>query len=607
MGGFIMFRSSIRNKLIVFLLIATIVPFGTSIIITYFHTKESLKNQVVQENSNLLYQGKINLEGYLNELNGLTLSLYNNPGFINFLKNSTKENNYVTIGIITNVVQTILYAEDNIERVNITIAEDDRIVSASKRSTVIFSKNLMAKNQEYYIKAIESPNNMYIQHLRTIHANNTKPKKIFSLHRTLTDVPSDKVLAFISLEISSDKIYKLSQNLYNQETEEFYIVSSEGKLIYSSNNDIPNKQHEQQWIKKLIATKNETGTLEWKEGSFNGVMIYDQLPQTTGGWFLVKRIPYSSLYESAFDVTKINILFGVFGLLLVILATLVVSFRITSPIRILLQYIQEVEKGNMKVEFKSLGNDEIGVLGYRFKNMIEKIDDLINREYKLELENKTNQLKVLQSQINPHFLYNALQSIGTIALKNKVPQIYTLVTHLSKIMRYGMNMDEDMVPLLKEINYIKAYLLLQKERFGDQLEYSIHVDENVLNVHVPKMILQPIIENYFKHGFEARDRVGKIEINCNKEGEFLAIYILDNGSGVSEVRLKEIDTFLNEDNSSRNSADTNIGLKNVHSRLRLNYEHLATLELSNQENGGFLVFIRLPITVEEERNESNHY
>jgi two-component system sensor histidine kinase YesM len=599
MGGFIMFRSSIRNKLIAFLLIATIVPFGTSIIITYFHTKESLKNQVVQENSNLLYQGKINLEGYLNELNGLTLSLYNNPGFINFLKNSKKENNYVTIGNITNVLQTILYAEDNIERVNITIAEDDRIVSASKRSTVVFTKNLMAKNQEYYIKAIESPNNMYIEPLRTVYENTTKPRKVFSLHRTLTDIPSDKVLAFISLEISSDKIYKLSQNLYNQETEEFYIVSSEGKLIYSSNNNIPDEQHEQQWIKEIIDSRVVSGTLEWEEGTFNGVMVYDQLPSATGGWYLVKRIPFSSLYESAFDVTKINIMFGVFGLLLVILATLFVSFRITSPIRILLQYIQEVEKGNMKVELEPIGNDEIGVLGYRFKNMIEKIDDLINREYKLELENKTNQLKVLQSQINPHFLYNALQSIGTIALKNKVPQIYTLVTHLSKIMRYGMNMEEDMVALLKEINYIKAYLLLQKERFGDQLEYSIHVDDEVLNVHVPKMILQPIIENYFKHGFESRDRVGKIEIKCNKDGEFLAIYILDNGSGVSEGRLKEIDTFLNEDHSRRDHADSNIGLKNVHSRLKLNYEHLATMELSNQEDGGFLVFIRLPIRAEE--------
>jgi two-component system, sensor histidine kinase YesM len=598
MGGCIMFKSSIRNKLIAFLLIATIVPFGTSIIVTYFHTKESLKNQVVQENSNLLYQGRVNLEGYLNELNGLTLSLYNNPGFINFLKNSTKENNYLTIGIIRNVIQTILYAEDNIERVNITIAEDDRIVSASKRSAVVFTKDLMAKNQEYYIKAIESPNNMYIEPLRTLYENTAKPRKIFSLHRTLTDIPTDKVLAFVSLEISSDKIYKLSQNLYNQESEEFYIISSEGKLIYSSNHDTPDKQEDQQWINTLIDAKKESGTMEWKEGSFNGVMIYDQLPETSGGWYLVKRIPYSSLYESAFNVTKINIMFGVIGLVLVILATLFVSFKITSPIRVLLQYIQQVEKGNMKVELEPLGNDEIGVLGFRFKNMIEKIDDLINREYKLELENKTNQLKVLQSQINPHFLYNALQSIGTIALKNKVPQIYTLVTHLSKIMRYGMNMEENMVPLLKEINYIKAYLLLQKERFGDQLEYSIQAEEEVLNVHVPKMILQPIIENYFKHGFESRDRVGKIEINCKKEGDFLTVHILDNGTGVSEARLKEIDTFLNEENSNKDRPDSNIGLKNVHSRLRLNYDHLATLELSNQENGGFLIFIRLPIMME---------
>lgn len=271
MGGFIMFRSSIRNKLIAFLLVATIVPFGTSIIITYFHTKESLKNQVVQENSNLLYQGKVNLEGYINELNGLTLSLYNNPGFINFLKNSNKENNYVTIGIITNVLQTILYAEDNIERVKITIAEDDRIVSASKRSTVVFTKNLMAKNQEYYVKAIESPYNMYIETIQTLYENSNKPKSVISVHRTLTDIPSDNVLALISLEISSDKIYKLSQNLYYQDTEEFYIVSSEGELIYSSNNEKSANPEEQQWIKTLIVTKKKRGQWSGKRALLMGL------------------------------------------------------------------------------------------------------------------------------------------------------------------------------------------------------------------------------------------------------------------------------------------------------------------------------------------------
>ena len=127
-----------------------------------------------------------------------------------------------------------------------------------------------------------------------------------------------------------------------------------------------------------------------------------------------------------------------------------------------MQNIRQIEKGNMQTQFHSLGTDEIGILGDRFKAMVEKINQLINREYKLQLENKTNQLKVLQSQVNPHFLYNTLQSIGTMALKSKVPEIYSSLTDLSQIMRYSMNMEEDIVELAKEVNYTKAYLLLHK-------------------------------------------------------------------------------------------------------------------------------------------------
>jgi two-component system, sensor histidine kinase YesM len=603
-----MFRSSIRNKLIALLLVTTILPFGTSIIITYFHTKESLKDQLVEENSNLLYQGKANLENYINELNGLTLSLYNNRGFINFLKNANKENNYVTIGIITNVLQTILYAEDNIERVHISIAEDDRVISASKRSTVIFSKNMMAKNQEYYIKAIESPFNMYIEPIHTLYENsNRKPRNVIALHRSLTDIPSDDVLAYISLEVSPDKIYKLSQNLYNHDTEEFYIISPEGQLVYSSNNEVTSNLDQQKWIKKLILSDQQKGTMGWNEDLFNGVMIFDKIPDSAGGWILVKRIPNASLYESAYNVTKINIIFGLVGLLLVIIATMIVSIKITSPIRILLNYIDEIEQGNRKVQFETYGQDEIGILGYRFKKMMDKINDLIDREYKLELENKTNQLKVLQSQINPHFLYNALQSIGTVALKNKVPQIYTLITHLSIIMRYGMNMKEDTVPLLKEINYTKAFLLLQKERFGDQLHYSIHLDHEVVDIRVPKMILQPVIENYFKHGFDNRDGVGEISIECKREGTDLYINVLDNGIGVSEARMAEIYRNIKEEKHKNHGAESNIGLKNIYTRLQLYYEGLATLQLMNRESGGLLVSIRLPISMKGENDESNHY
>jgi two-component system, sensor histidine kinase YesM len=603
-----MLKTSIRNKLIVLLMITTIVPFGSSIIITYLYTKDSIEEQVVEESSNLLYQGKVNLENYINELNGLTLSLYNNPDFINFMRSPSQENNYLTIGIVKNVVQTILYTGDTINGVRISFADGDRVISATKRSTVVFSNKVRDSQWESFRNAERSPYNMYIEPTYSQEEKNiNRSKDIVTIHRAFRNVPGDEVLAYISLEVSPDKIIDLSRNLYNAKSEEFYLLSSEGEMIYSSDRDVSDDGNNQKWIKRILESKDVSGTLEWKEDSFNGVMMYDQLPASAGGWLLVKRVPYVNLYESAFSVAKINILFGVLGLSLVVLATLFVSFKITSPIRILLQNIQQVEKGNMKVQSESFGSDEIGILGFRFQQMIERINHLINREYKLELENKTNQLKVLQSQINPHFLYNALQSIGTIALKNKVPQIYSLITHLSKIMRYGMNMEEDVVPLSKEINYTNAYLLLQKERFGENLDYSLEVEDEVTEIPVPKMILQPLIENYFKHGFDIRDGVGRIWLSCFQDKGELVMIVRDNGVGVTESRLREIGDHFKADAWNKTGDETNIGLKNVYVRLKLYYDHQATLQLENHDEGGFMVTMRLPIRMEGEANESNHH
>ncbi|MCA1056591.1 sensor histidine kinase [Rossellomorea aquimaris] len=603
-----MLKTSIRNKLIILLMITTIVPFGSSIIITYLYTKNSIEDQVVAESRNLLYQGKVNLESYINELNDLTLSLYNNPDFINYMRNPGQGNDYLTIGIVKNVVQTLLYTGDTINGVTISFKEEDRMISATKRSTVVFSKRRNDRDMDAFLRAERSPYNMYIEPNDPQQEKEIRrSKNIITVHRAFRNIPDDDVLAYISLDISPDKIIDLSRNLYTPDSEEFYLLTPEGDMIYSSDLEVSDDKNNQKWIKRIVDGKEVAGTLEWKEDNFNGVIMYDQLPASAGGWILAKRVSYANLYESAFSVAKINILFGILGLTLVVLATLFVSFKITSPIRVLLRNIQQVEKGNMDVQFPVFGSDEIGLLGYRFQQMIERINTLINREYKLEIENKSNQLKVLQSQINPHFLYNALQSIGTIALKNKVPQVYTLITHLSKIMRYGMNMEEDLVPLDKEINYTKAFLLLQKERFGENLQYSIEVDDSVKEVVVPKMILQPIIENYFKHGFDIRDGIGKIHLSCMKEEEMLAITIKDNGIGVKEERLEEIYEHFRAAALNKTGEATNIGLKNVYVRLKLYYDEAAELLLENLDEGGFKVTMKLPIKREGEANESNHH
>lgn len=602
-------KTSIRNKLIVLLLLITIVPFGTSIVITFFYTKESLKDEFVEENVNLLYQGKLNIEGYMGELKNLTLSFYNNMDFMRYMRNNPDfDKDYLAKESFKSVILTILYAEENINRVNIALMDNHHNISVSKKSAVVFSSLNQNLNQDMYEKALNNPYRIHIEPMEVLQEeniieNSKRRNDMFTLHRALIDVPSDDLLGYISLDIDSEHLLGIAEKLYVKDKEEFYILSPEGELIFRSNNEV---NENQQWITSLIKNNKPNGMMEWKKDSFHGLMIYETLDESSGGWILVKRIPFTSVFESALSVAKINILFGVIGLILVIMATLFVSFKITSPIRVLLQNIKQVESGNMNVQFDSLGNDEIGTLGERFKEMIAKINHLINREYKLEIENKTNQLKALQSQLNPHFLYNALQSIGTLALKNNVPQVYTLVTHLSKIMRYGMNIDEDLVPLTKEIDYTKAFLLLQKERFGDQFEYTLQVNKEDLFITVPKMILQPIIENYFKHGFDrSSDKIGHLTIIVKREQNQLVMTVQDNGNGITEMRLNEIYQSLNQDHQ-RKLSGTNIGLRNVYLRLKLYFGEQASLLIENHEDGGTLITIKLPVETGGPVNESNH-
>ncbi|WP_413378483.1 cache domain-containing sensor histidine kinase [Alkalihalobacillus sp. 1P02AB] len=593
-------KSSIRQKLITLLLLFTIIPFGASIVVTFLYTKESLKDQAIEENVNLLYQGKVNIDSYVKELNNLTLSVYNNLEFISYLKSANLREQPISVRSVNQVLQTILYADQSIESVDLFIEKNSQFITTSKQSSVIYSEQRKDLNFSFYEQASESPFNLYIK------PNEGKnPHHSFSLHRSLQNVPSEDILAYISLQINGRKLVELSEHLYTEGNEELFIVTTEGDFVYQSS-PILNERKEQDWISEVLLHEQKSGVLEWSESNEPFVLIYDTIAESRGGWKLIKIIPASTLFESAYNVAFINIIFGMLGLFLVIVATLFVSFKITNPLTVLVKNINEVKKGNMKVQFHSLGNDEIGELGDSFKSMVKKMDQLINREYKLEIENKTNQLKVLQSQINPHFLYNALQSIGTLALKSDAPKVYTLITDLSKIMRYSINTSESMVTLSQELDYLSSYLLLQKQRFEDKLDYSIIIKNDVKEVYVPKMILQPLVENYFNHGFDSHEVVGIVSVTCNKHKDKIVIEIQDNGLGVSEERLEMINTQLATNQNMVSNSGTGIGLQNVYRRLKLYYGEHTEMSLENIQTGGFNVRITLPIKMEGEILEGDH-
>ncbi|KUP21971.1 histidine kinase [Paenibacillus sp. DMB5] len=226
--------------------------------------------------------------------------------------------------------------------------------------------------------------------------------------------------------------------------------------------------------------------------------------------------------------------------------------------------------------------------------MTHTINDLIVKEYKLELANKTNQLKALQAQVNPHFLYNALQSIASLSLRYNAPKVYDLIYSLGSMMRYSMNTERTQVPLRDELEHVQNYVILQTERFGEEnLRLDIETDEAVLEVIVPKMILQPIVENIFKHGFADGIREAVITISCtlDKQGR-LILAVKDNGKGIPEARLAEIAAGLAHSGGNEHEA---IGLSNVLARLRLQMSSGAELQLRSEEGHGVTVTLLIPL------------
>jgi two-component system sensor histidine kinase YesM len=312
----------------------------------------------------------------------------------------------------------------------------------------------------------------------------------------------------------------------------------------------------------------------------------------------VKRIPYDTLYRNSTRLTTITAAIALATMLIVIIGTLLISIRITSPIRKLAGYMKQIQAGNMDVEIDVQSRDEIGLLARSFRQMMDRINNLILKEYRLELANKTSQLKMLQAQINPHFLYNSLQSIGTLALQHNAPRVYKLLSSLANLMRYSMRNNESMVRLRQEIEHLNRFLDLQQERFGEQFRFTTDADEESLEAYVPKMILQPLAENYFKHGMHPDYGIGELQLSSrlSPDGR-LTVEMRNNGAPVPEERLAELRGRLAEGCEPSGNEEEPIGLLNVLMRLKLYTDDTAELRIENLKPHGVKVMLSFPATI----------
>ncbi|AIQ20457.1 histidine kinase [Paenibacillus sp. FSL H7-0357] len=267
------------------------------------------------------------------------------------------------------------------------------------------------------------------------------------------------------------------------------------------------------------------------------------------------------------------------------------------------RHMQKVSNEKFELIRIDEGRDEIGGLIHNFNRMTSRINSLINDVYKLEIQSKNlemervrAELNFLQSQMNPHFLFNTLNAILVVCTKNNYSDVTDIVKSLSKLLRRLLSWKEDVVSVQEEMSFIEMYLKIEKFRFRDKFDYQFDIDEQALRYKIPKLSMQPLVENSCKHGLQTIEGLGIIRVKAAVQDNRLQITVSDNGKGMEAAKLKELLSAI----STEDSFGANIGLRNVYRRLELNYADQVRFEIVSAPNQGTVVAFGIPLKLLEQ-------
>lgn len=418
-------------------------------------------------------------------------------------------------------------------------------------------------------------------------------KRYFSMGRKIIDVYSLKELGFINIEVDENVLTGAFSDL-QEESSRIFICDTSGNIIASSDNDVsPIDRTSSSYFKTMIEDNDNPNYVSYYNGRKKYVAIYTSF--NYGKWFIVKTVPESVLYADLNRMQFYTIVGGIFSLAIMFNAAIIYTRKITKPIEVMMSQMKKVEAGNLDVRVESNVYNELDNLSESFNQMVNQVKKLMDDIVAVERNKNELELEVLHAQINPHFLYNTLNTIRWMAKIKGEDRISDALVALVKLLRVSISFGNNMIPLQEEIEYIENYLLIQKLRFNQMFEIQYKIQEEHKMLNIPKLILQPIVENSLIYGIdeaEKREEPIVIQIFTLEKEDHIEIVVKDNGSGIEKEVLDHI--LKQEQNINRFSK---VGLNNVNQRLKLYLGDAYGLQIVSSVGVGTTVIISVPNNV----------
>ncbi len=546
---------SIRKKILLSMLAFTLIPIilvaGIATVVSY----RTMRDQLIYDHrmSSGWLQDRLSLE-----INDMVNQFYefevDKKVKADILRWCTQDEelDYSAQWRIITLMNTIISMDSNINSIELFNLSADKLIAARRSGAGMEDTGDRLSRWESRDDVLQS-NLVFIREEKEILA-------MHQIHRFDDNMP-------IALVVFHVRPYHLQGIL-----DEIKTVPEESIIVFNDQNQVIEADYGTDWAMDELQVEHIRAQLaagERKEASY-AEQFWFYRAVNGGKMQILLTIPNKTIVDALISTVTSSIIAAVVAVIASVICSVVYSRAVSKPIIELAEKMKYTTLSDYSGSTQESREDEIGVLQDSFGYMVHRNKELIAQQYQAKLEKRNAQLRALQAQINPHFMYNTLQVIGGMALQKDAPEIYSVTLALSDIMRYSLNFSKEMVPLREELHYLESYVMIQNERFGGRIKLNKQLSEDSLDCLIPKLILQPLVENSFEHGL--LNKSGEWIINlqsrvCNEDE--LIISVSDNGVGFEPQRLKEITEKIQLDASNLLNSGSHIGLANVNARIRL--------------------------------------
>ncbi|UJF32729.1 sensor histidine kinase [Paenibacillus hexagrammi] len=434
-------------------------------------------------------------------------------------------------------------------------------------------------------------------------ANWQSGKFAFTVLRDIRDFYTQESIGTIAVDANISVIQNVVSDLEHASGGKVLIVDAESNVIYDTEQKRITEKIDDDPLVQLAA--GTSGDFIRKIDGVNYLCIYSQSLKT--GWKTIIRIPLALIMKDAVQTQNITLLVTCIIMAFALFISILISYALTKPMKRLMRLMKRAELGDLDVSFQVQSQDEAGRLGFHFNSMLERIKELIQQVYVIEGRKKVAELAALQNQINPHFLYNTLETIRMTAEINDDEEAAEMIAALGKLFRYSINPSKGTVSMQQEFEHLQIYIQIINYRYHDKFKITFDDGYAIRQYPIVPLLLQPIVENAIVHGqSEEDDAPIHIEITHEVKGHMLTLRISDDGSGIPADKLGRLQdrlrTGLHGENESLQSSG--IGLLNVDERIKLHYGPSYGLTLTSVWAEGTTVILTLPYNLQDKGERS---